>query len=449
MLRTKYFKLAIFLVCLMGTSIVSSGQKVSSERLPTVEDFTVTFLEKPTATGNAVISVRFVGKVSSSDSVTIELDSNRKVTLNDSGLNFDKSRGDGIFTGEVFMSKEEVLTPRLAKGGSFPVFKGREFVGEKTFPAVKEITTNTPITLNPVGNPSNIDPERSLLVRHPRVVQDSTRTRSSCRDSNMGKWSFGYLMTEMANESRTGLNPSDFTLKWLEHWASDQVINSFIVGNRAAGVQQLIDSWAKLDDGRLDLSRAPFRLLAIVNRTDLRGTVGYGQTGNSSGELRFVFGRVDCGRDSGGGGTYKVTPVDVPIEDLPTEEGNGTALLQTVIFEYGVDSESCEQTQEWAKRWKRLDQFALGSAQYNAELEVLTEEVVRANASPRKPNGSSLNQLRTNDFVFARPWELREFRIADGRSDGDITEDTIKQTPDVSFNGTSTLTIHPSFLTVH
>ncbi len=414
MLKTKCFKLTIALVILMGISIVSSGQKASIEKLPRVEDFTITFLEKPTASGNAVLSLKFSQNTELPQSFSIRMDKKRSVEFGDTGENNDLKSGDGVFTATAFFSKKEILTPRLRSGGTFPIFNGRQFVGYRTLPPIKGITANTAISLNVTGNPSNIDPERSLLVRDPGVVQDPERTRASCEEGSMGKWSFGYLMTEMANESQTGLNAQDFVLKWLYNWADDQSVNTWTVKERRAGVRLLIEKWAKDREGRLDLAKAPFRLLAIVNRPDLRGDLNYDKgSKNNAGELRFVFGMVD--------------PVTCDSQRF------------TVIFEYGVKKDSCEATQQWATDWKKLDNFQLGSQEYNQALELLTEQIVTANANPDKANGSALNQLRTNDFVLDRPWELREFQIGDGRSSGFLTEATIKQTPDKSINGTTPL----------
>ena len=53
---------------------------------------------------------------------------------------------------------------------------------------------------------------------------------------------------------------------------------------------ELLDPWIAASGGPggpLDLSIAPFSLLAIVNRLDLRDQVAYG--GAAGGELRFVF----------------------------------------------------------------------------------------------------------------------------------------------------------------
>ena len=105
----------------------------------------------------------------------------------------------------------------------------------------------------------------------------------------MGAWTFGRLMTEMANEPATGIRPGDFVEQWIQQWTVDLTINSFTVFNRAARAQLFLDNWPRLPDGQLDLAQAPFRLLAIVNRLDLRGSTLYGSS--DAGEARPELGQ--------------------------------------------------------------------------------------------------------------------------------------------------------------
>jgi hypothetical protein len=75
----------------------------------------------------------------------------------------------------------------------------------------------------------------------------------------------------------------------------------------------------------------------------------------------------------------------------------------------------------------------LGSAPYPAALQTITDQFTAANTSPSKPNGSSLNQLRTNELALgAGPWELREFNI--DATTHLLVNVTVKQEPQTSFN---------------
>jgi hypothetical protein len=172
----------------------------------------------------------------------------------------------------------------------------------------------------------------------------------------------------------------------------------------------------------LDLRIAPFRLLAIVNRVDLRGNSVYG--GGSAGEGRFVFGVLDM---TGRGGPYNGQSSS-PCGETPF----------TVIVEYGIDRTGCD-IRDWGRQWYNLRNYVLGSPAYNAALQAITDQFTRANASPRKPNGSALNQLRTNEIAIANPfpddtWQMREFRLP--RGDGHLFEANSMQTPHESLRNT-------------
>src|SRR6185369_6645455 len=98
----------------------------------------------------------------------------------------------------------------------------------------------------------------------------------------------------------------------------------------------------------------------------------------------------------------------------------------------------CSGARAWAQQWMNLNTLQLGSPQYNAALEAITEQFAKAGADPSKPNGSALNQLRTDEIAIGSPWQLREFHIAASDSDaGHLREVTVKQTPDLSLNNSA------------
>lgn len=243
------------------------------------------------------------------------------------------------------------------------------------------------------GGPA-VDPTRELLLRDLSVVNDPQRTQGT------GAWTFGTLMTAMAGHQ----DPSDFVLHWLESWEHDQVVNGRPLAARPRIRSLVIDPWLAASGGtRLDLTKAPFRLLAIVNRMDLR------HRGNA-GEGRFVFGVLGA---------------------------TGRALPFTVIFEYGITPSVSGSgplgVTSWAQRWHALGAIPLGDPRFNAELEALTASFAKAGAAPERPNGSALNQLRTNEIILGRPWEMREFRL--GAQSGQLEPSPVALTPDLSFNG--------------
>lgn len=291
---------------------------------------------------------------------------------------------------------------------------------------------------------------KSLMITDLSVVEDPSRTFDPCtgRGTRMGVWTFGRLMADMCNPGVTGIDPSDFTRRWLRSWQSDQVINFDRVAERNREIlEQVIQGWETASGGPdrpLDLSLAPFRLLAIVNRVDLRLNPGYGggvaedpcNPPCVGGEARFVFGLIadafaaggtpgpDGGYGGGGGGGGT--------------DGCGAAPF-TVIFEYCVPRRTCSGIQEWGGRWLALSRMDFGGP-FNAALQTLTDEFAGPGADPsRRPNLSALSQLRANDLL-REPWEMREWRLFPTDSDaGWLREVTAKRTPAIVHNGTSAL----------
>ncbi len=323
-------------------------------------------------------------------------------------INFDF----GAFEAEL--KRHEAL---VREEKSVPVFENRllkrnEKLVPVSFDREKMLAHVDPNLLrNLMNNPANIDPTRELMITDPGVVDDPARTFNPCTSAGipMGIWTFAHLMTEMANQASTGVDPSDFALNWLNALTVPQTVNGWSVAQRP-GIPGFINSWPKLANGKLDLSKAPFLLLAIVNRVDLRGSFVYGGGGNA-GEARFVFGAVN---PTGGCGT------------LPF----------TVIFEYGIKKSNCGQLHAWAQQWHNLATQPVGSPAFNVFLQSITDQFTVANADPSKPNGSALNQLRTNEISFGSPWELREFNIV---STHQLQEVFAKQTPDLTLNNSDTI----------
>jgi hypothetical protein len=258
-----------------------------------------------------------------------------------------------------------------------------------------------------------------LMITNLKVVENTTRTQGK------GVWTFAHLIDGLANPSETGISPSDFVKKWLSHWQKDQSINGYTIPNRKDGIEQLIlNSWPRVSgSGDLDLEKAPFRLLAIVSRLDLRDNLVLGAErigGGGAGEARFVFCAVDK---------------------------DGAPLAFTVIFEYGIKKRDYQAVRDWALQWYDLKDKQLGSEEYNAALERITEQFAGAGTDQESPpNRSSLSQLRTNEIALvADPrinptprrsqavWEIREFRI-DVENTGQLRQVTVKQTPDLIFN---------------
>jgi hypothetical protein len=177
-------------------------------------------------------------------------------------------------------------------------------------------------------------------------------------------------------------------------------------------IKNFFPGWNPADPTTLNMNRLPFRLLAIVNRMDLAGASFYGQPASArKSETRFVFGLVDV--------------------NTCTLPGNTNAARRmTVIFEYGDPVSNCVGLQSRAQSWINLSSIALPSAAYNNALQAITDTVTLPNAGAifGKPNGSALDQLRTNEIALQPPWQLREFGLSLPFSS--LQSATIKQTPD-------------------
>jgi hypothetical protein len=259
------------------------------------------------------------------------------------------------------------------------------------------------------GAEEPVDVGKELMIIDLAVIEDPIRT-----DPEEGKsavWTFKHLMEQMAGDT----DPSDFVMNWLLTWTVDQDIN----GSRSPARPQILDKvitpWLAASGGeKLDLTLAPFKLLTIVNRMDLRAR----QDGNvvSAGEGRFVFGVLDA-------------------DGMPLAAGGFT-----VIFEYELLAHTDTELKRWADRWHRLGQFELGSPRYNRRLAELTRRFTDRNRKRYRDriNQSALKQLRTNEVALGLPWELREFQL-DPQS-GQLVQHPVALTPDfAAINGTPAL----------
>ncbi|HMG55710.1 MAG TPA: hypothetical protein VK601_19560, partial [Kofleriaceae bacterium] len=262
-----------------------------------------------------------------------------------------------------------------------------------------------------------------ILITSVAVVDDPCRTTwtGSCAGGGtQGIWTFGELMIRMAG---TGA-PDVLAAEWLHQWEIPIVVNGFLVPPRPAIRSLVIDPWL-LASGcapglpitgpgacKLDLKKAPFRLLAISNRVDLE-CAGY--TGAGDGEARFVFGMLDSG---------------------------GNPLRAAVIFEYKLPPQrggAPYTAATWENDWHALSTMAIGSPPYKTVLQGILNDVTKVGALPGGPNlGTSIGQVRTNELdLGGAPWKLREAHLIPGSGipGGDLLlATTTAETPDDSMN---------------
>jgi hypothetical protein len=209
-------------------------------------------------------------------------------------------------------------------------------------------------------------------------------------------------------------------MDWLRTWESDQAPNPDVSAARARPSMRLlvIEPWKAAsgcsgedDTCVLDLAKAPFELIAIVNRPDLRIVATDGTSIGGEGRFVFQVRGPTLGVDAV---TQEIRIMDPAIEPQKF----------TVIFEYSLPVRDNRETLLWAHRWHLLRFLPFGPA-YNAVLRTITNDFAGPDRDRRRPNGNALNQLRTNEvalmgarfptdgFVAAKQfWELREFQLA-------------------------------------
>jgi hypothetical protein len=220
------------------------------------------------------------------------------------------------------------------------------------------------------GGTTAVVANKELVITDPTVLNDARASNAS-----NGPWSFRFMIEQM---TPVGTDPADFAAAWLATFEFDGFVNGFRVFPRNATSIRL--QWPTTANGKLDMSKAPFKLISIVNRMDLHA--------GSNGEGRFVYGLFDL-------------------------DGNG--MLMTVIFEYGLPAKDPNTgatltRKSWASKFHALGSKAFG-APYNAALQSVTDLFTRRNTSPLKPGGNSINQVRSNEIQTGLPWQLREFHL--------------------------------------
>jgi len=159
----------------------------------------------------------------------------------------------------------------------------------------------------------------------------------------------------------------------------------------------------------LDLAQAPFRLVAIANRTDLRTRPN---RTSPAGESRLVF----------------------ALTRGPADDPASAPAPMSLIFEYALPDSKTPK--EWVAAWHQLGTHPAFDEDYKKDLEVLTESFVKRDAAPSRTNGSALSQVRTNESAFNWIWQLREFHLDPV---GSLRLAPTDNTPGESLNGSDVL----------
>jgi hypothetical protein len=262
-----------------------------------------------------------------------------------------------------------------------------------------------------------VDRFKELMVVEQSVIGDARSL-----NAQSGPWSFRHAVEAI---TPADADRSKFILSWLYNWVNTTELNGFKTDleSRVEDMNsRLVCPWLRetpangCDDTcktcaarELDLAKAPFRLAAIVNRSEL-GTRPDAEA--PAGESRIVFGMT-------------FGPGDDPAS-------KPAALA--VVFEYGLPESLSPR--EWVEAWHHLGTHASFDEAFKTDLAQLTERFVARGASPTRKNGSALSQVRTNESVFNWIWQMREFRLD---SLGDLRLAPLFNTPGEALNGSAAL----------
>jgi hypothetical protein len=255
------------------------------------------------------------------------------------------------------------------------------------------------------------------------VVDEGVIGDARARNGSTGPWSFRNAIT---NAAPAGADLSTFTTAWLNEWVNVKEINGFPSDrpneSRAKAVNdRIICPWLKRSAGtecntdctvckdtKLDMSLAPFRLIAIANRMDERTT----NPAVARGEGRLVFALTDGSADDGASHTMPMT----------------------VIFEYLLSED--RSIKEWAEAWHKLGTFPAFDEDYKSALEGVTKGFTERGVRKNGINGSALFHIRTNENALNWIWQLREFGLS---SDGQLKQELVRNTPAEALNGSPAL----------
>jgi len=209
-----------------------------------------------------------------------------------------------------------------------------------------------------------VDPDKELTVQDLSAIDDPIRALDPCvaAEEPLPPWSFGKMM-QIAAEQAGAPDAPAFVRNWLDTWAVEQVVNGHLL--EPVPIDEFVTRpWLAASGGeRLDLGRAPFRLLAIVNRIDV-------------GEFRIEYGATDLFCE--------------PIQFW-------------VIFEFELPTQSSNDLRAIAEQWHALGVLPFGE-EYNAALQSITDQLT----SGRLTNVNTVEVEASLD-----EWNYRSFALAD------------------------------------
>lgn len=300
-----------------------------------------------------------------------------------------------VASGETATLDIEVVSGEETEPGTYDLTFQFLAFNQNNFSSLPNVSAQY-VVAEPTG--CHVTSSRELMIRDVSVVDDPIRTSLDGPDDDprVGAWSFARLMQRLSASDDAA---PDLTEAMFRSFITPQEVNGFQIEARPSMDPLVLQSWPRTADGKLDLARAPLRLLAIVNRIDLKRL-----DQRKAGEGRFVFGVLDP---------------------------SGFPLQFTVILEYLLPAEDESEFEAWARDIHALSALPFPSEEYNAALQALTDRITVRGALTGAPNESALIDIRTNEIALSFQWQLREFHLA---PDGSALLPATFQTPDSSFD---------------
>jgi hypothetical protein len=221
------------------------------------------------------------------------------------------------------------------------------------------------------------------------VVDEAVMSDDSAKNATSGALGFRHMMARLTGDSE---DASATTRAWLGEWAPASLRCGWLRARPENGCDATCGSCS---EHRLDLSRAPFRLIAVANRVDLSEPTGQG-----AGEGRVLFAATDG----------------------PGDDPRSSPLSVTVIFEFRLPGDRVD----WASRWHALGAHRATDAGYVRSLTEITERFVRA---------EELAQVRINDGATSSRAVMHEFHLASKR----FVRTGLRRTPTRASDGSEEL----------
>ncbi|WP_141732689.1 hypothetical protein [Oligoflexus tunisiensis] len=238
-----------------------------------------------------------------------------------------------------------------------------------------------------------------------------------------GSWHIGEIVKQLLGGNPTPTQVDAFFGNWVQNWQAETRFTSGDTARARPDFIQVLTEWREASDARgvegLDLSIAPFRLIGITNRLDLRNPLVAGDAG----EARLAFALLERTTDR---------PQDAGVNARPF----------TLIFEYKISVGSDSEISRWAQLWHELGSQPCSASSCDAYVGRLAQ--ITRMFTHRNQGGfvqARLSQARTNEIAFGDPWELREFTLqpAAGSANARLIQVDVKKTPKEAVNNSAEL----------